>query len=426
MSFQVEQVSPSQKRINFTIPQNEVATRVGDAFRKIMGRLQMPGFRKGKVPRRVVEERFGKQIRQDVASDLIEYNFRQAAQDVEYLGQPQVSPEPLDEARDYTFSVLVQVRPEIEVTGYQGIAVDFPVAPVSDEQVEASIQAKIRSQSRLMDAEDGHQIEEGDMVLCKITEKSGDAGSEGDWKTLAEGTMVNTKGEKYFPAVVPLLIGAVRGESREDVGEASTTRVEVLGIQVSRTPELTDEVAAKAGYEGGVEGMRVAIRLDLESKANDAARNQARIQILQKVTGANEVEVPQAMVENHFNLLMEELRIQNIYRGRDARSLRLSEGQRADMQNRARFAAHASIILEAIARQEGMVVTDADLDAKYQEIADQRGQRVEAIRGYFQKENAVGELRKRLSEERTLDWLLEQADLQTTTATEASPEAAAE
>jgi FKBP-type peptidyl-prolyl cis-trans isomerase (trigger factor) len=70
-------------------------------------------------------------------------------------------------------------------------------------------------------------------------------------------------------------------------------------------------------------------------------------------------------------------------------------------------------VLEAIARQEGIVITDADLDAKYQEIADIRGQRVEAIRGYFVKENAVGELRKRLSEERTLDWLLEQAELKT-------------
>lgn len=419
MSFQVEQVSPSQKRINFTIPQTEVASRVGDAFKKIMGRIQMPGFRRGKVPRHILEERFGKQIRQDVASDLIEFNFRQAAQEVEYLGQPQVTPEPLDESRDYTFSVTLQVRPEVEVKDYKALELDFPVAPVSDEQVEAAIQNKIRSQSRLTDADEGHAIAEGDLVLCKITEGSED----GSWKTLAEGTMVNTKGEKYFPAVVPLLIGASKGDTRESTEGGTTTRVEVLGVQVSRTPELTDEVAAKAGYEGGVDGMRVAIRLDLEGKANDAARNQARVQILQKITASNEVEVPQAMVENHFNLLMEELRIQNVYRGRDARSLRLSETQRADMLNRARFAAHASIVLEAIARQEGIVVTDADLDAKYQEIADQRGQRVEAIRGYFQKENAVGELRKRLSEERTLDWLLESADLKTT---EAAPEAAPE
>jgi trigger factor len=411
MSFQVDQLSSSQKKINFVIPQEEVAKRVGDAFKNVIARLQLPGFRRGKVPRRIVEERFGKQIRQDVASDLIEYNFRQAAQDVEYLGQPQVTPDALDEGRDFTFSITVQVRPEIEVKDYKALVVDFPVAAISDEQVDASIQTRVRGQARLVDAEEGHVVEEGDLALCRISEKSDS--TEADWKVVAPGTLINTKAEKYYPGVVPLILGAAKGDIREGAVEGKPTQVEVLGIRVSRVPDLSDEVATNAGFEGGIEGMRVAVRLELEGRANDAARNQARVSILQKITAANEAEVPQAMIENHFNLLIEEMKIQNTYRGRDPRSLRLTESQRAEMQNRARFAAHASIVLEAIARQEGIVITDADLDAKYQEIADIRGQRVEAIRGYFVKENAVGELRKRLSEERTLDWLLEQAELKT-------------
>ena len=136
-----------------------------------------------------------------------------------------------------------------------------------------------------------------------------------------------------------------------------------------------------------------------------------RSDILQRITASNPVEVPEAMIANHFQLLQEELKIQNSYRGRNAQTLRLSDAQKADLQRRAAFAAHASILLEAIAGQEGIEVSDADIEAKYQEIADMRGQRVEAIRGYFQKENAVGELKKRLMEERTIDWLLEASEL---------------
>jgi len=234
---------------------------------------------------------------------------------------------------------------------------------------------------------------------------------EDTWNQTDFGTMINTKGDKYHAGIEPLLIGAARGEERTGEVNGKTLRVKVNGIQISRVPDLDDALAGKLGYEGGVEAMKAALRMELEARANDVARNQARVQILQKIVAANPTTVPDAMVESHFTLLQEEMKIQNTWRGKDARQLRLSDAQRADLRRRAAFAAQASLVLEAVARQEGVEITDADLDAKYQEIADLRGQRVEAIRGYFVKENAVEELRKRLLEERTLEWILEQADL---------------
>lgn len=421
MSFQIETVTPSQKRIDFVIPQAEVAGKVEEAFRKVGSRAQLPGFRRGKVPRKVLEQRFGKEIRQDVASELVDYNFRLASQDVTFIGQPRMDGAPsLTEAADFRFSVLVEVKPELKAEGYQAIEVDFPVAAVTEEQVDAAVQAKVKDQARLQDAEEGKAVEEGDMVLTEIWEQA----EGGEWNQTSFGTLINTKGDKYHAGVEPLLIGAAKGEERTGEVGGKTLKVKVNGIQVSRVPELDDALAGKLGYEGGVEAMRAALRMELEARANDAARNQARVQILQKIVAANPVTVPDAMVESHFNLLQEELKIQNTWRGKNAQQFRLSDAQRADLRRRAAFAAQASLVLEAVANQEGIKITDADLDAKYQEIADLRGQRVEAIRGYFVKENAVEELRKRLSEERTLEWILEQANLKVAEAPADAPEAA--
>ena len=407
MSFQVEIVSPSQKRIDFVIPQVEVAQKVGEAFKNVRARATLPGFRRGKVPQNVLEGRFGKQIRQDVAADLIDFNFRLAVQGLEYVGQPKVAEQVnLSETADFTFSVVLEVRPEVDVKDYKGMVVDFPVEEVTDAQVESAARARLHVQARLVDAGEGHVIAEGDLVLTQIHEKDGD-----NWKEVAPGTMINTKGDRYYPGVEALLIGAQKGD--EKVGEVNgkETKATVLGVQVSAVPDLTDEAAAAAGFEGGVDGMKVAIRMELEARNNEAARNQARVNILQKLVAGNEVEVPPAMVDSHFQLLMEELRIQNTYRGKNPQQLRLSDAGRADMRRRAAFAAQASILLEGIARQESIEVSDADLEAKYQEIADQRGQRVEAIRGYFVKEGAVPELKKRILEERVLEFLLESSDL---------------
>jgi trigger factor len=422
----VDPISAYQKRLQFTIPAGEVDRKINDAFRAVAARVNIPGFRRGHVPRKVLDQRFGKQVRADVASDLINARFREAAVDLEFLGQPEVDRADVHEGRDFTFSITVQVKPEVEVKDYLNLKVDYPLSSVSEEQVDALVRRRLSGQARNVEVEEDRGVQAGDFVLTEITLIEG-----GEEKTIESGTMVNTVGERYYPGIETLLHGLHKGQSNTGTvtiganagmeslrGQTIEARVTVHSIQVAQAPELTDATAAELGYEGGVEAMRAALRMEEEGRANEAARNVARVNLLQKLIAGHSFAVPPAMVESHLQLLLEELRIQAAYRGRDPRSIRYSDAQMADLRQRADFAARASLILEGVARSEGIRITDADLEAKYQEIADMRGQRVEAIRGYFAKDNAVGELRKRLLEERTLDWLLERAELVETKGTD--------
>ena len=155
--------------------------------------------------------------------------------------------------------------------------------------------------------------------------------------------------------------------------------------------------------------MKAKIKAQLGEFAENTGKNQARVNVLEKLVEKNTFDVPQGMIDEQLNALVDELRMRQAYMGRDPKQLKFSDAELADLRQRAEFAARASCVLDGVARQEGIEVTDADLDAKIQEMAEERGQPVEAIRGYIQQEGAASMLKARIQEEKTLDWLLDNA-----------------
>jgi trigger factor len=187
--------------------------------------------------------------------------------------------------------------------------------------------------------------------------------------------------------------------------------LKVLSIQRYTVPTLSDALAEQLGFAGGAEGMRTAMAGQIRDQREMMARNQARANLLEVLIKANRFDVPASMVEQSLSMLVEELKQQQSYRtGRDPRTITFGDAQMADLRIRAEFAAKSALILEFVHKKESIVVTDADLEAKYQEFADSRGQTVEAVKGWFTKDGAVSELKDRILEEKTLDWLLERAN----------------
>ena len=157
--------------------------------------------------------------------------------------------------------------------------------------------------------------------------------------------------------------------------------------------------------------MRNAIRAQLQEQVDETAKNQARANLLRVLVDANEFEVPSGMVNEQHQALLEELRIRRAYSGQDPRTMRLSDAEAADVRERATFAAKASCILMSIAKKEGIEAQDADVQKKIQEIAELRGQAAEAIRGYLDRDDAMGTLKTRILEEKALEWLMERSKL---------------
>ncbi len=422
MKVDVETVGSYQKKLTVLVPPKEVRERLDRAYKTLSRQVRMPGFRAGKAPRKVLEARYGERVEADVAEELIQKSWSDilAKGELEPVGRPSVAESGEVAAADgFRFIISVDVRPDIDLQTYTGLEVTAPTFEIQDDSVEAALKAKLEGHARLEEVTD-RPCQDGDMALTELRILDGE-----EEVTHAPGTMIRVEGDPYYPGVEDHLVGLSIDESteaevtfpddaREEViaGRTLTVQARLIGLQSYVVPEASDELAEELGYEGGVEGMRAAIRKDLEKRLGESARNQARANVLEAIIAANEFDVPEGMVESSLNLLMEELRNQKAYQlGRDPRTIGFSDAQVADLRRRSQFAAKASLILEWVAEKESITVEEPDLDARYQQLADDRGQTVEAVKGWFAKESAVDELRERLLEEKTLDWLLEHANV---------------
>lgn len=234
----------------------------------------MRGFRPGKVPRKLLEQQYGPQVRSDVANSLIQksYSDALATHSLEPVSQPRLERSgDIKGSVDFEFTIAIDVRPEVELAAYTGLDVVFPRVEVSDDEIDAAVAQRVAGQARLVEITD-RSVESGDTVLTEVTVLDGD-----DEVAREPGTMIRTDGDDYYSGIEPLIIGlAVDGEAEGEIsfadsakaagvaGRTLTAKVKVLSVQAMQVPDLDDDVAAELGFEGGAAGMRGAMELQLQ------------------------------------------------------------------------------------------------------------------------------------------------------------------
>ncbi len=421
MSYQVENVDAITRRIRFQVPAERVNSELSQAYNNLRTRVRLPGFRPGKIPRKVLEMRFGKQVKAEVTGKLIQQGWDEVRPELEALGQPAVEQDGIEPRADFEFSLVVEVKPELELGAYKGIEVPFPPIEVPPEAIQVGVERRLEGAARIVEITDPHHaIDEGDIVITELVL------ADGEEELVREaGTSIKVGDERYYPGADSLLLGLHRGEDAsgkvtigedtqlEDLaGRELDATVKAVSIQASRAPELSDEVAAELGFEGGVGGMRAAISEQIREPMEQQARQMARQALLSKLVEGHEVQAPKAMVGQQLEMLVMERRVMHQYSGGKPGTLDLGAEVMEQLTERAAYAVKAGLLLEAVGEAEGVELQEQDLEDAYQRIADERGQRVEAIKGYLQQEEgAVDTLRSRLLEEKVLDWLFEQATL---------------
>ena len=422
MKLDVTSVGSFQKKLAFTVPADKVRSELDTAYRQLGQKVRMKGFRPGKAPRPVLEARYGEQVRSDVANVLIQQGYRDALQEhaLEPVSRPSLEKtDPVKPGADFAFVITIDVRPDVELTRYLGVDVAWPRHDVPEAEVDAAVAARTEGAARLVEVTD-RPVGAGDMVLVTLVARDGEAEVAREF-----GTMIRSSGDPYYPGIESLLLGRSIGDKAEGPvtfgqdarteavqGRTLQVELEVKGIQASEAPPLTNELALELGFEGGVDGMRAALRGRLQERREELGRNQARANLLEALIKENPFDVPASMVDESLKMLLEELKLQQAWRsGRDPKTITFTGAQVRDLRSRAEFASKSGLILSVVAKKENLVVSDAEVEAKYQELADTRGQTLEAVKGYFLKDGAVEELKDRIAEEKVLDWLLERATI---------------
>jgi len=422
MRISVEEVSPSRRALTVEVPADRVRPKVEAAYQALGQQVSLPGFRKGRVPRALLEQRFRGQVREEVIRELIPASYAEALREarLEPLGDPRVEDVTFAEGEPLRYRALVEVRPPLQVKDYLEVPVTRKEVTVTDEDVEGLLQ-QIRERAAEYVPMEGWPAMKDDLCILDYQGTVGGRplkGGKGSQVSVVLGSGA------FLPAVEQGLVGAEKGETREvrvdfpDTyprkelrGKRAVFTVTVREVKKKRIPALDDELAKAVEGVGSLAELREKVRRDLLAFKERERDGEMKAQILRKIVEQNPLEAPDALVEAELDALVAET--VHALAAQGARLRGLDESQARNIRAKLRDAgiqrAKQRLLLEAIAAQESVTVPDQELHDELERVAAGTGRSATALRETLEQEGRLAGVRSELLQRKTADLLLSRA-----------------
>jgi trigger factor len=430
MKSQVKEVSPTLKQIDIEIDASAVKKAYDEVSDRYAKMASVPGFRPGHAPRAVVRTRFKDQIRTEVLRELIPDAVQHAIAEnkLEPLGEPELNlevAEGLEKLGEHpiSFNVNVEVLPEIKLGKYKCIEVARRVRPVKDEDVEHVVEQLRENSASLEPVEDrGAQV--GDTVTANFHGKFLDAPDAEPINV--EDVDVVLGGQGIVQEMTDNLLGAKPDDEKtfivdypEDfsakglAGKRLEYAVKVNAVRTKEVPELDDEWAQSLGDEiESVADLRTKVRSDIEAQTKREGEGKMRADLVRQLVEAHGFELPERLVQQQTEHRLESVMRDMINQGIDVRHPDLDwEKARESLREQAGYDLRSSLLLERIADEEKLEVTDQDIDAEINAIADASKQTAEQVRGILTKQGGERSIAGRLRNRKALDFLVANASV---------------
>ena len=413
--------------LKITVDNNKFEEAVNKAYNKTKGKYNIPGFRKGKAPKVVIETQYGKGVFYNDAIDMLfpeVYPEAIKELNIDPIDRPDLDIEEISKDNGLVMVVNVEVKPEFELGAYKGIEISTVDNTVSEEDVEARLNEMVNRNARLTSVED-KALENGDTAVIDFEGfKNGVAfeGGKGENYNLVIGS--NT----FIPGFEDQLVGKKAGEEVEVnvtfpeayhaenlAGKPVVFNVKVNDVKVKEVPALDDEFAKDTTEFETLAELRADVKAKLEEQAKNAADAEMRNALVEKVSANTEVEVPEAMVQHQIDNMLMELNYQLQYQGLNLEQLlqmtgrgldELREERRADAERLVK----SSLVLEAIAEKENVEANDADVDDELEKMAAMYNMEVEKIKSSL-RETDIEDIKGQIKIRKTLDLLVENATI---------------
>lgn len=408
-----------------TISAADFDAAVEQSFRKNVKKISVPGFRKGKAPKKIIEKTYGESVFFEDAIDMVfpkAYEEAVKELDLTPVESPSVDIKEIGQGKDLVIEAKVTLKPEFELSEYKGIKVKEIVHTVTDEDVLADLKTKQERNSRLVTVED-RAVENGDIANIDFegfTDGVAFAGGKGENFDLTIGS------GQFIPGFEEQIIGKKIGEefdvnvsfpeeyhAEELKGKPAVFKVKVNNIQYKELPELDDEFAKDVSEFDTLEELKADIKEKLEKKALEDTKIEKENAVMDALIEANEIDVPDCMVEARINDMIREnnmrMSSQGIsfeqYLGYIGTSI---EQYKEMMKPQSVKQIKGNLILEKIIATEAVEVTDEKLEEKLQEMASQYNMEVEKIKELLKAEG-LESLKEELKYEVAIEFLIENA-----------------
>ncbi|WP_028783374.1 trigger factor [Thalassobacillus devorans] len=387
MSAKWEKKEGNQGVLTVEVPAEEFDRALDQAFKKVVKQVQVPGFRKGKMPRKLFEQRFGvESLYQDALDIVLPEAYMNAVQEteIEPVDRPEVDVQEIEKGKGVTFTAEVTVKPEVELGEYKGLEVEEMDTEVTDEDVENELKTLQEKQAELVVKEEG-EVEEGDTVVMDF---EGFVDGEAFEGGQADNYSLEIGSGSFIPGFEEQLQGKKAGEevevevtfpeeyhAEELAGKEATFKVKIHEVKAKELPELDDEFAKDVDEEvESLDDLKKKTRERLEEQKKTDAENTKRDSLVQQASENANVEIPDAMVDTELDRMIQEfeqrLQMQGMtkdmyfqFTGSD------EDGLREQMKEDAEKRVKTNLTLEAIANEENVEVSDEDVNAELENMA---------------------------------------------------------
>lgn len=397
MAYTLEKISGNQVRLNFTVPAEQFESAMQKAYLKQRGRINVPGFRKGKAPRKLIENMFGEAAFYDDAFDILfpdVYNEAVDKENLEAVDQPQIDLGDIGTGKDLTFTATVYVSPDVTLGEYKGLKATKYVPPVSDEQLDERIGRDVEKTKTVKDVADRPVKTEDDVII----DYSGSVNGVKFEGGTAENHHLKIGSNQFIPGFEEQLVGLNIGEEKdvtvtfpeeyhaEDLaGKEAVFHVKLHSIQEELRPELDDEFAADVSEFTTFKEYKESIAAEMTDIIEKNADVEVENNLIQLIVDASDCDIPPRMIESEIDQQVRNMQLRMAYQGLKYEDYLKYTGM-TEQNVRDMFTADAKnsvktqLVIESIRKQENIEAKDQDAEEEVARRAAETGREVEEYR----------------------------------------------
>ena len=421
-----EKKEGNQGVLSVTVPAEKFDNALDKAFKKVVKQINVPGFRKGKVPRQIFEQRFGVEaLYQDAADIVLPEAYGEAIEEtgIKPVDQPEIEVQQIEKGQDFKFDATVTVEPEVELGDYKGLEIEKQDAELTDEEVDEAINQQLNQLSEMVVKEDG-AVEEGDTVNIDFdgyVDGEQFEGGQADSYDLEIGS------GSFIPGFEEQLVGVKAGEEKdvnvtfpeeyhaeELSGKEATFKTKVNEIKYKEVPELDDEIANELDSDAEtVDQYKENLRKRLAEQKQTEAENVQKEEAIQKASDNAKIDIPEAMVNTELDRMLQEFGQRMQQQGLSLETYFQISGQdesqlREQMKDDAEARVRTNLTLTAIADKEDIEVSEEDIDKELEKMSEQFNISVEDIKNTLGNTDIV---KNDVRIQKVIDLLVDEAKL---------------
>ncbi|NJD67949.1 MAG: trigger factor [Candidatus Methylomirabilota bacterium] len=422
MRVNIEEISSTKRGLRIEVPAERLSEKVETAYSHLAKKVRLPGFRPGKIPQDLLRSRFKEEAKQEALRELIPESYSQALEEskLDPISEPILEEIVCDEGKPLSFRATFDVKPTLQLSGYTGVEVSKDKLEVTDQEVDQALEY-LRGRSAEYVPMDGWPALQEDLL---VIDYEGFAGNKPLKGVSGQNMSVLLGSHQFIPEFETQLHGLKKGDlkdfslefpndygRRELAGKRILFKVAVKEVKKKRVPALDNDFAKSVSGCDDIEALRDKVRQDLVAHKEREQVARLKDRILEKLRAAHPCDLPESLVEAEVEAILADMTRR--VGGRRAAPPKREEEE--EMRTRARELASKrvqdSLLLEAVAKQEGLGVTEEEFNEEIETAAATLNRKPEALRDMLERDGRIESFRTRILEGKALHFLYERANI---------------